>query len=135
MSINYSEKIPNNVDLATDRKLQRALEHWQPRFLDWWQEQGPNDFSANDVYLRTAVGVDSQGWASYGYVKMPDYRWGIFLADPIAERTIGFGDHTRLLRHSLNRVGNAANWGAWRSICGRPGAVQQVALAIAPNSH
>ena len=93
MSINYSEKIPNNVDLATDRKLQRALEHWQPRFLDWWQEQGPNDFSANDVYLRTAVGVDSQGWASYGYVKMPDYRWGIFLADPIAERTIGFGDH------------------------------------------
>jgi len=26
-------------------------------------------------------------------VKMPDYRWGIFLADPVAERTIGFGDH------------------------------------------
>ena len=23
---------------------------------------------------------------------MPDYRWGIFLADPIADRTIGFGD-------------------------------------------
>src|SRR5437879_11115302 len=28
----------------------------------------------------------------YGTVKMPDYRWGIFLADPIADRTIGFGD-------------------------------------------
>jgi benzoyl-CoA 2,3-dioxygenase component B len=93
MSINYSEKIPNNVDLANDRKLQRALEHWQPRFLDWWREQGPNDFASDDVYLRTAVGVDAQGWASYGYVKMPDYRWGIFLADPIADRTIGFGDH------------------------------------------
>ncbi len=93
MSINYSERIPNNVDLATDRKLQRALEHWQPRFLDWWQEQGPNNFAANDVYLRTAVGVDSQGWASYGYVRMPDYRWGIFLADPVTDRTIGFGDH------------------------------------------
>jgi benzoyl-CoA 2,3-dioxygenase component B len=93
MSINYSERIPNNVDLANDRTLQRALEHWQPRFLDWWKEMGPRDSAAADVYLRTAVGVDAQGWASYGAVKMPDYRWGIFLADPVADRTIGFGDH------------------------------------------
>ncbi|MFN8909769.1 MAG: benzoyl-CoA 2,3-epoxidase subunit BoxB [Betaproteobacteria bacterium] len=93
MSINYSEKIPNNVNLANDRALQRALEHWQPHFLDWWREMGPHHFAQADVYLRTAVGVDAQGWASYGAVKMPDYRWGIFLADPIAERTIGFGDH------------------------------------------
>ncbi|MCZ7564004.1 MAG: benzoyl-CoA 2,3-epoxidase subunit BoxB [Burkholderiales bacterium] len=92
MSINYSERIPNNVDLAHDRTLQRALEHWQPRFLDWWRTLGPHDFEANDVYLRTAVGVDAQGWASYGYVKMPDYRWGIFLADEIPDRKIGFGD-------------------------------------------
>ena len=54
---------------------------------------GPSGFASNDVYLRTATGVDAQGWASYGYVKMPDYRWGIFLADRIPERTIGFGDH------------------------------------------
>jgi len=93
MSINYSERIPNNVDLATDRTLQRALEHWQPKFLDWWKEMGPSDFAQADVYLRTAIGVDAQGWASYGAVKMPDYRWGIFLADPVADRTIGFGDH------------------------------------------
>ena len=93
MSINYSERIPNNVNLANDRTLQRALEHWQPRFLDWWKEMGPRDSAAADVYLRTAVGVDAQGWASYGAVKMPDYRWGIFLADPVADRTIGFGDH------------------------------------------
>jgi len=26
-------------------------------------------------------------------VKMPDYRWGIFLAEPVADRRIGFGDH------------------------------------------
>jgi len=26
-SINYSEKIPNNVNLSEDRTLQRALEH------------------------------------------------------------------------------------------------------------
>jgi benzoyl-CoA 2,3-epoxidase subunit B len=92
MSINYSEKIPNNVDLANDRTLQRALEHWQPHFLDWWRDMGPNDFSSADVYLRTAIGVDAQGWAHYGAVKMPDYRWGIFLADPIADRSVGFGD-------------------------------------------
>ena len=93
MTIDYSERIPNNVNLANDRTLQRALEHWQPKFLDWWREMGPNDFAQADVYLRTAVGVDAQGWASYGAVKMPDYRWGIFLAEPVADRTIGFGDH------------------------------------------
>jgi len=93
MSINYSERIPNNVNLAGDRTLQRALEHWQPKFLDWWREMGPHDFASADVYLRTAIGVDAQGWASYGAVKMPDYRWGIFLADPIPDRTIGFGDN------------------------------------------
>ncbi|HEX4328578.1 MAG TPA: benzoyl-CoA 2,3-epoxidase subunit BoxB [Burkholderiales bacterium] len=93
MSINYSERIPNNVNLASDRTLQRALEHWQPAFLDWWKDMGPSDFQGNDVYLRTAIGVDAQGWASYGAVKMPDYRWGIFLADQEAERKIGFGDH------------------------------------------
>ncbi len=92
MAIDYSEKIPNNVNLAGDRTLQRALEHWQPRFLDWWRDMGPNDFATSDVYLRTAVGVDAQGWASYGAVKMPDYRWGIFLADAIPDRRIGFGD-------------------------------------------
>jgi benzoyl-CoA 2,3-dioxygenase component B len=93
MTIDYSERIPNNVGLANDRTLQRALEHWQPRFLDWWREMGPSDFAAADVYLRTATGVDAQGWASYGAVKMLDYRWGIFLAEPIPERTIGFGDN------------------------------------------
>ena len=35
-----------------------------------------------DVYLRTAVSVDTDGWAHFDYVKMPDYRWGIFLTDP-----------------------------------------------------
>jgi benzoyl-CoA 2,3-dioxygenase component B len=91
-SINYSEKIPNNVDLQNDRTLQRALEHWQPHFLQWWHEMGPSDFESAEVYLRTAISVDAQGWAHYGAVHMPDYRWGIFLADAVPERKIGFGD-------------------------------------------
>ncbi len=90
--INYSEKIPNNVNLVNDRTLQRALEHWQPKFLEWWRGMGPADFQGFEVYLRTATSVDAGGWASYGAVKMPDYRWGIFLADPTADRKIGFGD-------------------------------------------
>jgi benzoyl-CoA 2,3-dioxygenase component B len=92
VAIDYSERIPNNVDLASSRLLQRALESWQPQFLTWWHDLGPTDFQTADVYLRTAIGVDAKGWANYGYVRMPDYRWGIFLAEPEPDRTIGFGD-------------------------------------------
>ncbi|MCC6902496.1 MAG: benzoyl-CoA 2,3-epoxidase subunit BoxB, partial [Polyangiaceae bacterium] len=56
------------------------------------QDMGPDGSQNFDVYLRTAVSVDPQGWAQFGHVKMPDYRWGIFLADPVQDRTIGFGD-------------------------------------------
>ena len=90
--INYDDRIPNNVDLSTNKTLQRALEHWQPRFLNWWKDLGPAVYQNNDVYLRTATSVDSEGWATFGMVKMPEYRWGIFLADPVADRKIGFGD-------------------------------------------
>jgi benzoyl-CoA 2,3-epoxidase subunit B len=93
MSIDYSQKIPNNVDLAGDRALQRALEHWQPEYLKWWSETGPLGAQAFDVYLRTAVSVDASGWAHFDYVKMPDYRWGIFLTPVDGARTINFGDH------------------------------------------
>ncbi len=92
MAIDYNERIPNNVELATNRMLQRALETWQPEFLHWWKDLGPSDFEAANVYLRTATSVDSKGWANYGHVKMPDYRWGIFLAEPEENRVIGFGD-------------------------------------------
>jgi len=91
--IDYSQKIPNNVDLKGDKRLQRALERWQPDYLDWWREMGPTDFNENDVYLRTAVSVDRDGWAHFDHVKMPDYRWGIFLTPHEGERKIGFGDH------------------------------------------
>ena len=91
-SLNYQELIPNNVDLTGNKQLQRALEHWQPRFLNWWKELGPEGSQASEVYLRTATSVDAKGWATYGYVRMPDYRWGIFLADQEPERRIGFGD-------------------------------------------
>jgi len=93
MSINYSEKIPNNVDLASDRTLQRALEQWQPGFIDWWKQMGPDGSQNYDVYLRTAVSVSPDGWAQFGYVKMPEYRWGIFLQPSQPGAKIHFGDH------------------------------------------
>ena len=92
-SINYSEMIPNNVDLAGDRTLQRALEQWQPNYLKWWSDMGPDGAQDFDVYLRTAVSVEPGGWAHFDHVKMPDYRWGIFLAPAEAERKIHFGEH------------------------------------------
>jgi benzoyl-CoA 2,3-dioxygenase component B len=88
----YAEKIPNNVSLADDRRLQRALESWQPNFLTWWETMGPA-LPTQDVYLRTAVNVGREGWAQFGHVPMRDYRWGIFLAEPGPDRRIAFGRH------------------------------------------
>src|ERR1044071_7559060 len=89
------ERIPNNVNLSGDKRLQRALEKWLPNYLDWWREMGPEGFQEKDVWLRTAVAVGREGWAHFDYVKMPDYRWGIFLADPVPDRVIAHGDHQR----------------------------------------
>jgi benzoyl-CoA 2,3-dioxygenase component B len=93
MAIDYTQKIPNNVNLADDRTLQRALEQWQPNFIHWWDDVGPEGSTNHEVYLRTATSVDPQGWAVFDYVKMRDYRWGIFLNPADAERQIHFGDH------------------------------------------
>lgn len=91
-AVDYQEKIPNNVNLHEDKTLQRALEHWQPNYVEWWKDVGPKDSHENEVYLRTAISVDPQGWASFGHVKMPDYRWGIFMNERIADRKVGFGE-------------------------------------------
>ncbi|MCH9053235.1 MAG: benzoyl-CoA 2,3-epoxidase subunit BoxB [Proteobacteria bacterium] len=93
MSIDYQETIPNNVNLGEDRRLQRALEKWQPGYLDWWRDMGPEGSGQMDVYLRTAISVEAGGWANYAHVRMPDYRWGIFLAPAEADRKINFGQH------------------------------------------
>ena len=92
-NIDYSERIPNNVDLSGNRRLQRALESWQPNYIKWWQELGPDRSTGFDVYLRTAISVERDGWANFGFVKMPEYRWGSFLAKPDLDRKITFGDH------------------------------------------
>ena len=92
--VDFSQLIPNNIDLRTDRKLNRALESWHPKFLEWWNACGPERHQDKEIYLRTAISVDKKGWAQFDYVKMPDYRWGIFLAETDSEnKRINFGDH------------------------------------------
>lgn len=85
--------IPNNVGLSDDRRVQKALEKWHPGYIDWWMDMGPKGFQDVPVYLRTAVSVDTDGWAKFDYVKMPEYRWGILLAPQEEERKIPFGHH------------------------------------------
>jgi benzoyl-CoA 2,3-epoxidase subunit B len=91
-SVDLAARIPNNVGLADDRRLQRALESWLPRYLDWWRELGPIEHQDHDVFLRTATDVGQEGWAHFDYVRMPEYRWGIFLAEQAEDRRIAFGD-------------------------------------------
>ncbi|EHR49472.1 benzoyl-CoA oxygenase, B subunit [Saccharomonospora marina XMU15] len=90
--IDYDAKIPNNVDLSSNRRLQRALEGWQPKFMNWWAEMGPT-LETHGVYLRTAVSVGREGWAHFDHVVPQDYRWGIFLAEREPDRRIAFGQH------------------------------------------
>ena len=92
MNVDYSTKIPNNVNLSEDRQVLKALEGWHPGYMNWWSDMGPEGFQQSLVYLRTAYSVDPRGWAKFDYVKMPDYRWGIFLEPKQEGRVHGFGD-------------------------------------------
>ena len=93
MQIDYDSLIPNNVGLSQDRRVQKALERWQPEYINWWKGLIPERFQKSPVYLRTAISVEPQGWAKFGYVKMPEYRWGILLAPEVEGRKIPCGEH------------------------------------------
>jgi benzoyl-CoA 2,3-epoxidase subunit B len=93
IAIDYDGLIPNNVGLADDQRVRRALETWHPGYIDWWKKMGPEGFQNSPVFLRTAVGVGSDNWAKFDFVRMPEYRWGILLAPQVEGRTIPFGTH------------------------------------------
>ena len=124
MEVDYLARIPNNVDLADNPRLLRALGQWQPKFLDWWGDMGPAGFQTQDIYLRTAVAVGAKGWAHFDYVKMPDYRWGIFLAEPEAERVLADVTDTRPSRIATTLVD------VDRAGSGMPGAVARRAVRV-----
>ena len=89
--VNYDGLIPNNVGLGEDDRVKKALEKWHPGYIDWWNDMGPDGFQNALVYLRTAIGVGSNGWATFDYVRMPEYKWGILLAPKVEGRLVPFG--------------------------------------------
>jgi len=93
VNVDYDGLIPNNVDLARDTRVKKALEKWHPGYIDWWHDMGPEGFQQALVYLRTAISVDPKGWAKFDYVRMPEYKWGILLAPQVEGRQIPFGAH------------------------------------------
>src|SRR5260370_586876 len=119
--ISYTEKSSNNVDLGRDRVLQRAHEHWQPAYMGWWYDMGPNESHNYEVYLRTAISVQADGWAQFGYVKMPGYRWGSFLQPRDDKRQVNFGMHKALPSCQQLHCGYASRHhrGCVNSRCGR----------------
>ena len=74
LDVSYDTRIPNNVDLSSDKRVLKALEKWHPGYIEWWSNLIPQKFQESLVYLRTAVSVDPKGWAKFDYVKMPEYR-------------------------------------------------------------
>jgi len=78
-AIDYAKR-SEQTSTRRRRALQRALEHWQPQFLQWWHEMGERfrrrgGLSAHrDLGRRAGLGAL---WKSQN----ADYRWGIFLAD------------------------------------------------------
>ena len=92
-SISYDTQIPNNVGLSTDRRVRKALEKWHPGYIKWWNDLIPREFQESLIYLRTAVSVDSKGWAKFDYVRMPEYRWGVLLAPRVEDRKVPCGEH------------------------------------------
>ena len=104
VEIKLDDVIPNNVDLASDKQLQRALETWRPNYLDWWNDMGPEGFQQSEVYLRTAVGVDPTGWAKFGHVQ----HAGLSLGHPARAESRGPHDS---LRPPQGRAGLAGSAG------------------------
>src|SRR5207248_1926928 len=136
------ERIPNNVNLSEDKRLQRALERWLPNYLDWWREMGPEGFQEKDVWLRTAISVEPDGWANFDYVRMPEYRWAmVYLlhgyfgrdgrdeADALLERRSGNPDKPRILEAFNQPCDDWLNFFCFTMFTDRDGKYQLSALA------
>ena len=102
-AVDYDWADPD-VGLNDDLRVRRALETWHPGYIDWWRQMGPEGFQDRLVYLRTAVGVGSEGWAKFGFVRMPE--------DPVGRvaGSLGRGSQDRL-RRAQGRARVAG--GAW----------------------
>ena len=76
MSINYTDRIPNNVGLSDKPAATTGTGVVAAQLYEVVARDGARRLHHFDVYLRTAVSVETDGWANFGFVKMPEYRWG-----------------------------------------------------------
>ncbi len=60
-TVDLEAKIPNNVGLRDNKRLLRALEKWQPAFLEWWKEMGPVGLQ-RERHLPPHGGWRGSGW-------------------------------------------------------------------------
>ena len=91
LDINHRAAIPNNVGIEDGSALARTLAGFKTDYMKWWRECGPQGFDAAQCYLRLPVAADSRGWADYQYVKLEDFRWGVFQAERAPEKPALFG--------------------------------------------
>jgi benzoyl-CoA 2,3-dioxygenase component B len=91
LAIDRNGTIPNNVGLDAEPALAATLARFRAGYMDWWRECGPQGFDAADCYLRMPVAADARGWAAYEYVKLPEFRWGVYQSAPVPERRALFG--------------------------------------------
>jgi benzoyl-CoA 2,3-epoxidase subunit B len=89
--IDRSAVIPNNVGLEERPALAKTLAQFKTDYMKWWRECGPQGFDAARCYLRMPVAADTRGWASYEYVKLEDFRWGVFQAERAPNKAALFG--------------------------------------------
>ena len=68
---------------ATVKPAEARLRRGNPNFLDWWMRYGADrrvPRQGPDLPPHGGLAWRRDGWAHFDYVKMPDYRWGIFLS-------------------------------------------------------
>ncbi len=94
ITVDIDAKIPNNVDLAGDRRLQRALESWQPKFIRWWEELGPGRVQAR---TRCSCAPPSTSASRAGPTSVtsrcPTTAGASSWPNPKQNRKIAFGEH------------------------------------------
>ncbi len=109
MSDRLQQKIPNNVNLAERPHAAaraRALAAELPRLV---ARHGPERLRTTATSTCAPRSASTpQGWAHFGYVKMPDYRWGIFLADADAGPQDRLRRRTRASRRGRTCRANTA---------------------------
>ncbi len=139
MEVDLACAIPNNVGLADKPQLLALLQSFDRQYRDWWAATGPLATRAASVYLRTPIGVNAEGWASYAQRPLSEYRWGVFQTPARADKRVLFGaragqpvwqdvpdEHRPYLMHHLVIQGDT-----------EPGSVEQARrlAAIAPSLY